>query len=115
MLIIRDEQQRAMARAALPDWITKHLRQFFPRQCVALGEAALRERVHQGIARAIAYGFETETQISQYVDLMFVFGADFDTDPALSWPRPLLADPARPAALRMEQLLEAGRRHGEGT
>jgi hypothetical protein len=115
MLVIRDAQLRAMARAALPDWITKHLRQFFPRQCAALGEAGLRERVHEGVSRAVVYGFTTEVQISQYVDLMFVFGADFDTDPALSWPQPLLSDPTLPAALRMERLLEAGRRHGEGT
>jgi hypothetical protein len=115
MLVVRDRQLQALARAALPDWIAQHLKQFVPRECDALGEAGLRIRVRQGIARAAAHGFETAVHISQYVDLMFVFGADFDIDPALSWPRAILSDRTLPAATRIERLLEAGCRHGEGT
>ena len=115
MLVVRDRQLQALAHAALPDWIAQHLKQFFPRECDALGEAALRIRVREGIARAAAHGFETSVHISQYVDLMFVFGADFDIDPALSWPQPILSDRTVSAATRIERLLEAGCRQGEGT
>lgn len=115
MLVIRDEQLRVMARGALPDWITKHVKQFFPHQCTELGEEALRERVDEGIARAVLHGFESSAQISQYVDLMFVFGPDFDTDATLSWPRPILRDRTLSAAVRMARLLDAGRSRGEGT
>ena len=113
MLIIRDQQRLAMARVTLPKWIANHLKQFFPRECAALGEAGLRARVREGIARAVAHGFETEVHISQYVDLMFVFGADFDSNPALSWPRPILSDRTISAAERMDRLLDTGRRHGQ--
>lgn len=113
MLLVRDQQRLAMARAALPKWIANHLKQFFPRECAALGEAGLRERVREGMARAVAHGFETEVHISQYVDLMFAFGPDFDSDPALSWPQPILADRTISAAERIDRLLDAGRRHGQ--
>ena len=107
MLVIREEQMRAMARAALPQWVTKHLKQFFPQQCAALGDNGMRERVSLGIDRAVSYGFESEVQISQYLDLMFAFGPDFDTDSALSWPQPILSDPTLSADARMERLLAA--------
>jgi hypothetical protein len=113
MLLIRDQQRVAMARVALPKWIANHLQQFFPRECAALGDAGLRDRVREGIARAAAHGFETEIHISQYVDLMFVFGTDFDTDSALAWPQPILSDRTISAAERMDRLLDAGRRHGQ--
>jgi hypothetical protein len=111
VLVLREEQVRALARAALPQWMANHLKQFFPRECTALGEGGLRERVREGIARAVSHGFVTEVQISQYVDLMFAFGADFDRDPEFSWPQPILSDPTLSAAVRIERLLEAGRRH----
>ena len=100
MLVLREQQMRALARAALPQWMANHLKQFFPRECAALGEAGLRERVREGIARAVSHGFETEVQISQYVDLMFAFGPDFDRDPEFSWPGPILSDPTLSAAAR---------------
>ncbi len=115
MLVLREQQVRALARAVLPQWIAKHLKQFFPVECAALGEPGLRERVREGIARALSHGFETEVHISQYVDLMFAFGADFDTDPALSWPQPILADRTLAPAVRIERLLDAGRRHRQET
>jgi hypothetical protein len=115
LLVLREQQVRALARAALPNWMANHLKQFFPRECAVLGEAGLRERVREGIGRAVTHGFETEVQISQYVDLMFVFGADFDRHPELSWPRPILSDPTLSAAARIERLLEAGRRHRQET
>jgi hypothetical protein len=115
LLVLREQQVRALARAALPNWMANHLKQFFPRECAVLGEAGLREREREGIGRAVTHGFETEVQISQYVDLMFVFGADFDRDPELSWPRPILSDPTLSAAARIERLLEAGRRHRQET
>jgi hypothetical protein len=114
MLVIRDEQLRVLARVALPNWIAKHLKQFFPRHCAALGEAGLRERVSDGIARAVAHGFTSDVEISHYIDLMFVFGTDFDTDPTLAWPQAILSDRTLSTAQRIERLLEAGSRSGAG-
>lgn len=114
MLVLREQQMQALTRGALPHWIADHLKQFFPEECAAIGEIGLLECVRQGITRAESHGFETEVQISQYVDLMFAFGADFDTDPTLSWPQPILSDPTLSAILRIERLVEAGCRHRQG-
>ncbi len=114
MLVLRAVQLRTLNRAALPAWITYHLTQFFPWQCDALGEAGLRERVREGIDCALSHGFETEVQISQYLDLMFAFGPHFDTDPKLSWPQPILTGENLPADLRMERLIDAALRYRQG-
>ncbi len=58
MLIVREAQVQALQRAALPVWIASHLAHFFPLQCAVLGEAGLRERVREGIARAASHGFK---------------------------------------------------------
>jgi hypothetical protein len=115
MLIVREAQVQALQRAALPVWIASHLAHFFPLQCAVLGEAGLRERVREGIARAASHGFKTEVQISQYLDLMFAFGHDFDTDSTLSWPQPILAGEDIPAELRMERLIDAALRYRQGS
>jgi len=114
MLVMRDQQMQALARSVLPQWITKHLKQFFPRECAALGETGLAERVREGIERAKSHGFENRVHISQYLDLMFTFGPDFDRDAALDWPGPILADRTVSAGVRIERLLEAGSRHLTG-
>jgi hypothetical protein len=114
MLIIREQQMQALARAVLPEWITNHLKQFFRHECAALGDAELSQRVNNGIERATSHGFETQVQISQYLDLIFTFGPDFDTDKALSWPAPILADRTLPPALRIQRLLDAGSHHLTG-
>jgi hypothetical protein len=114
MLVLRDQQLKALARATLPRWIEDHVKRFFPLECAALGEAGLRERVHEGIARAVSHGFETEAHISKYVDVMFAVGPDFDRDPALSWPQPILSDRGAAPGARIDRLLEAASRHMQG-
>jgi len=114
MFIVRDQQVRALVRDALARWIAAHLRRFFPAECAALGETGLRERIREGISRAVSHGFESEVHISQYLDLMFAFGPDFDSDPALPWARALLAEENLTPDIRMHRLLEEGCRHREG-
>lgn len=88
MLTIRDAQMAAFSQAAMrrfEDWMLRHLRQFFPAQCLSLDETALRELVRYGIARASTHGITMERDVCKYIDLNTVFGRDFDTDTRFPW------------------------------
>jgi hypothetical protein len=67
-----------------------HVNQFFPAKCQALGEPAVRQWISHGIERAQSYGIVAERDVSKYIDIMFVFGRDFDADPRHPWAAPIL-------------------------
>ncbi|MBZ5626545.1 MAG: hypothetical protein LAQ69_48870 [Acidobacteriia bacterium] len=88
MLVIRQQQMAAFAQAAVKsfdDRVVIHLNKFFPEQCGTLGEPQLREFIRYGVERANTYGIVAERDVCKYIDLMAVFGRDFDTDPRLRW------------------------------
>jgi hypothetical protein len=85
---IRSEQMAFFSNASLKtfeDRVLPHLNKCFPAQCAALGEPELRSTIQYGITRAASYGITTEREVCKYIDLMVVFGRDFDRDPTLPW------------------------------
>ena len=112
MLTIRTQQMAVFARAEtkkFEDRVLIHLEKFFPAQCKALGESKLREMIRYGIKRAAAYGIATEREVYKYVDLMLVFGRDFDTDKRWPWAGEILRHPRGPAA-KIQALQGAARK-----
>ena len=73
-----------MART-FEDGMVRHLREFNPHHCEVIGEAGLREVIRAAIVRAAEYGFTTRGPVRLYLDLIFMFGHDFDTDPLYPW------------------------------
>ncbi|MGA2987123.1 MAG: hypothetical protein ABSG32_25285 [Terriglobia bacterium] len=113
MLIIRKKQMAVFVEVEIEkfvDGMLVHLRKFFPRQCEAMGEPQLRETIRYGIKRAAAYGITAERDVYKYVDLMVVFGRDFDADKQFPWAGETLRakkDPAR----KMLSLHQAARNY----
>jgi len=96
MLRIRNEQWTELSSATQRSFeqrMVVHLRKFFPQQCEALGATDLQDTIAHGIERAKTYDIVTERDVCLYIDLMMVFGRDFDTNPNLSWASYLLQDP----------------------
>jgi len=112
MLRIRKAQMKALEKEQLEVQIRAHLAECFPQHCEALGPAGTREAVRYGIERARTYGFEAESDLCQYIDLMFLFGQDFEEAPELAWAGEILKDrsPESPGD-RMRRLFEAAVRH----
>ncbi len=84
MLKIRPEQLEEFEDEALrrfEDEMVVHSQEFTPRLCEALGEEQLRVALRQAIKRAQSYGFTNRGPIRLYIELMFLCGSDFDTDP----------------------------------
>ena len=72
-------------------------------------EPALIKTIHAGIDRAATYGIEAEQDVCAYIDMMVLFGDDFDRDPALPWPRAILRDASwEDTSAKVKHLYEVG-------
>ncbi len=95
MFTVRKQHLAAFEQAALEqfeDTMLAHLRETFSEECATLDEPALIKLIHLGIDRAATYGIEAEDDVCLYIDLMMLFGQDFDRDPGLPWARAILQD-----------------------
>jgi hypothetical protein len=84
MLKIRREQMEAFEHAALrgfEDEMVDHGTQFSPDLCRVLGDEQVHTAVRSAIERSSGYGFTYRGPIRLFVELMFLFGSRFDTDP----------------------------------
>jgi hypothetical protein len=84
MLRIRAEQMLAFEQAAMrrfEDEMVVHSKDFEPLLCEIIGEEQLRVAIRQAIARAAAYGFTYRGPIRLFIEMMFLSGSAFDTDP----------------------------------
>lgn len=88
MLIIRNEQKKQLGQVAakgFEDELVEHLKDFAPRHWEALGPDGVRNVARLGIERAETYGLTNRGPARFYVEMMFLFGSDFDTDPQYPW------------------------------
>ena len=84
MLAIREEQVEVFRQVALENFendMVTHSKEFTPGLCKVLGDEQLRVVLRQAIQQAESYGFTNKGPVRLYIELMFLFGSDFDTDP----------------------------------
>jgi hypothetical protein len=107
MQVMADQAMREFENRAL-----QHLSTYFPDQCQALGEETTRGAIRYGLKRARSYGFEYEHEVGWYIDLMFMFGSEFDRDPKILWAADILNDPELfLPGMKVDALLEAACEH----
>ena len=96
MLAIRSDQMKVFEEAAMKgfeDEMVVHSRGFTPELCKVLGEEQLRVAIRRAISRAGSYGFTYRGPIRLYMEMMYLFGSDFDTDPQYPRLAKILAAP----------------------
>ncbi len=84
MLSINTEQMKVFEEASLrsfEDEMVLHSQEFSAKLCEVIGEDQLRIALRQAIKQADSYGFTLKGPIRLFIELMFIFGSDFDTDP----------------------------------
>lgn len=59
----------------------EHSKGFSPKLCKIIGDENLRDALRSAIRRAAGYGFTNRGPVRLYVELMFLCGSAFDTDP----------------------------------
>ena len=108
MSVIRRAQMDALSQAAQHNFeneMVRHMYEFSPAHCDVIGEGGVRSVISLGIARAGNYGFNNRGPVRFYLDLMFMFGSDFDSDPQLPWATAILNDEEVPdQMMRAERL-----------
>lgn len=88
MLIIRKEQAdvfKQIAFSGFENRMIAHLQKFTPRHFNILKEEDLRKVVRYGWEMARSRGFASERSVRLYIELMFMLGSGFDTDPQYPW------------------------------
>jgi hypothetical protein len=94
MLVIRSAQMEAFKEAALRSFegeMVRHLYEFAPSHCDGIGEENVRSVVRIGVRRSAACGFTRRGPVRFYLELMFLLGSHFDTDPQLpTWATDIL-------------------------
>ena len=98
MFQMRQAHMQAFAETSKKSFenrMVEHLNKHFPEHCDKLGEEGVRETIRYGIDRAASYDITAERDVCKYIDLMFVFGQDFDQDEKYPWARKELEYPHR--------------------
>ena len=94
-MVIRTSQFETLSNqtaAAFEQEMRDHLFDFAPEHCKVIEEAGVREVIRLGMKRAGAYGFTNRGPIRLYLELMFMFGSEFATDPQHPWAAPFLQE-----------------------
>jgi hypothetical protein len=81
MFKIRTEQKDAFQAEAMLDFedrMVAHVERCLPERAATLGDVELRARIRLGIERAASVGFVAERDVCRFIDLMLVFGSEFD-------------------------------------
>lgn len=111
MLTIRKEQLAVfgpLGKKAFEDRMLAHLHKFFPEQCKGFDEPKLRETIQYGTQRAASYRITSERDVCKYIDLMILYGRDFDKDTNLQWAQSILQNKdIRNPSSKIERLYKA--------
>jgi hypothetical protein len=87
-MVIRTEQMREFERVTLrrfEDEMVCHASRFARRHCEAIGEESVRQTVRLGIREARRYELTARGPVRFYIEMMFLFGSAFTTDPQVPW------------------------------
>lgn len=96
MFVMRPELLEAFRQATLDVFVSdmvQHCRTFAPRHCEELNEQELRGFIRRSVDRAGGYGLTNRGPIRLYLELQFLLGSSFDTDPQYPWAAKILRAP----------------------
>jgi len=114
MLLIRNEQMEVLKSCNLrqfEDLMVDHLNRYYPQKCKTLGDKVVRETIQYGIEKANTYTIHIEYDVSRYINLVFTFGRDFDTDENLPWASDILNDEDSISTHKMDLLYRESGKH----
>ena len=83
-MVIRAEQMRAFEQAARRQFeqeMVAHSKDFSPPLCEVIGDDQLLVALRSAMTRAEGYGFTYRGPIRLFIEMMFLCGSAFDTDP----------------------------------
>lgn len=94
-LTLRSEQIAKLDEVAeerFENWMVAHIRECLPDDSKELSEESIRQPIRCGIERGESYGIESGPDLCSYIDIMVMFGRDFDVDQKLTWAQEILSN-----------------------
>jgi hypothetical protein len=88
------------------DEMVEDLKEFAPRHWKVIGEQTGREVIRLGIEQAEKHGFTNRGPVHFYIEMMFMFGSYFDTDPQYPWAAQILNDETMDEMVRADRLYD---------
>ena len=104
-MIIRAEQMRVFEEAArrqFEEEMMVHLKDFAAPLCEVIGDNQLRSAIRSGIQRAERYEFTYRGPVRLFIEMMFLCGGGFDTDPQY----PAVGEVLRASGDQMQRALQ---------
>jgi hypothetical protein len=104
---IREEQMKVLSDYMHKSFATRaalYLRESHPNATDPMTAAELREFIEAGVDRAVQYSLTRENEIGVFLELMLLFGVDFDH--TTDWAAEILQNPKLSAAERLDRLHE---------
>lgn len=98
-----DEFERDRERQTVAHCV-EYLRKVLPDQCTALGDERVRESAELAVKKAKSYGFVTEKQLLQLLNVMYWLGFDFEDDARYPWAKEILGSAGLDADGRAQRL-----------
>ena len=87
-IIITEQQLKILEPYAYENYITElveHCNECYPHLRTTMGEENLRQVLRDAVEKAEESGFTQKGSVQFYIDLLIVFGWDFETDPQYPW------------------------------
>ncbi len=94
MLVIHPSQMGALARGMVRNFqnqMAAHLKEFAPTRAGRLNDAQLDAIVAAGIERSRSHGFSARGPVQLFLEMIFILGSEFDSDPQYQWAADVLA------------------------
>lgn len=107
MLRIREEQLAALGLSSagtLAENLVEHVAECFPLHFRTLGRERTRQAIERVLARGAELGLIAEHDLCELVNLTFVLGDRFESDPRFAWATEILHDTSIVAEARMREL-----------
>ena len=107
MIIVRDAQMAALGaemRRGYKMSMLRYLAATLPQNVAGIDNEALLQRIGAAMRRAASYGFQSERNVSIFVELAFRHGDEFEMSPEFAPLLGLLRHPSGPADAKADLL-----------
>jgi|WetSurMetagenome_2_1015567.scaffolds.fasta_scaffold349632_2 hypothetical protein len=106
---IRKEQMQALRApllARLHQELLLHVKKHFAKKIRERSDEELLNHIRRVVSRAFQYGFRSERQVYNYVNISMILGPDFDRAEEMQWTRKYLLDPKKTPTIRIDGLFD---------
>lgn len=99
MFTIRKEQIYKLKEISINEFVLDmidHVRIYFPEETEPFDNESLEEFIRKILEKAKSYDLKSERDVCKFINLVMVFGFDFDTNSDTIWMYKMLTDESEP-------------------